>query len=264
MKKRFLLVLIIGLASSSFSPKEIEGKQTQLSFEPGEVLSYKFHYGFVNAGVADIEVLPKLYRVNDRVCYKMNITGKTTGSFDFFLKIRNQYGSYVDTSSMKPQKAYRIIQEGKYKLTEVTTFNHADGKVNVNKNGKEDKEYQVPTNVQDLVSSYYYLRTVDFTTVKVGDIIVLKSFLDDKTYDFSLRYLGKEKIKTDLGKVNAIILSPIMPENGLFNGKNSIKAWFSDDLNRIPLKAKAELYVGSVEMDITASKGLRNPLNMAK
>ncbi|MEY3452100.1 MAG: hypothetical protein RL711_1928, partial [Bacteroidota bacterium] len=56
----------------------------------------------------------------------------------------------------------------------------------------------------------------------------------------------------------------MMPKNKIFKGKNAIKAWFSDDNNMIPLKAEAEMIVGSVDMDITAYKGLRNPLNIIK
>jgi hypothetical protein len=45
-------------------------------------------------------------------------------------------------------------------------------------------------------------------------------------------------------------MSPIMPKISFFRGKNPIKAWISDDKLRIPLKVKAELIIGSVEIDI--------------
>ncbi|MEY5047218.1 MAG: hypothetical protein RLZZ175_577 [Bacteroidota bacterium] len=258
MKRLFLMMTVGAFVLSSFTSDV--NKAAQESFLRGELLSYRLHYGFVNAGVADIQVMPLLYQVNNRICYRMNINGRTTGSFDMFLKIRDQFGAYIDTATMRPQKSYRLIQEGNYKLTEITQFDHDSNKVVVNSDGK-DKIYKTPSNVKDIVSSYYYLRTIDFSKVKIGDIIVIKSFLENTTYDFSMKYLGKQKIKTDIGKVNSIILSPIMPENKLFKGKNAIKAWFSDDKNRIPLKAEAEMFVGSVDLDITAVKGLRHSLN---
>jgi hypothetical protein len=262
--KRVVLISLSVVFCCAFVTKDDYRQLNQKNFQRGELLSYKFHYGFVNAGVCDIEVLPQLYRVNNRICYKMNINGRTTGSTDFFFHVRNQYGSYIDTAAMIPQKSYRLIQEGKYKLTEVCEYDHNANLVKKNKNGKEDFSYKTPDNVQDIVSSYYYLRTFDFDKIQVGEMITLTSFLEDTTLNFSMQYLGKEVIKTDVGKINAIILSPMMPKNKLFKGKNPIKAWFSDDENKIPLKAEAEMVVGSVDMDIVSYKGLRNPLNIIK
>lgn len=36
--------------------------------------------------------------------------------------------------------------------------------------------------------------------------------------------------------------------------------WVTDDKNKIPVRAQAEILVGSVKMDITSYKGLANPL----
>ncbi|MCK5278638.1 MAG: DUF3108 domain-containing protein, partial [Cyclobacteriaceae bacterium] len=52
------------------------------------------------------------------------------------------------------------------------------------------------------------------------------------------------------GEFDAFLMSPIMPKNTFFRGKNPIKAWISDDKFRIPLKVKAELLIGSLEIDI--------------
>ena len=41
-----------------------------------------------------------------------------------------------------------------------------------------------------------------------------------------------------------------MPENSLFDGENSIRVWISDDINKVPLKIKANMFVGAVEVDI--------------
>lgn len=262
--KRLFLIAVSSMMICGFITKDDYRQLNQKNFLRGEVLSYRFHYGFVSAGSADIEVQPLLYRVNNRICYRMHVNGRTTGTADFLFHVRNQYGSYIDTAAMIPQKSYRFIQEGKYKLNEVCEYDHATNTVKRNKNGKEDFSYKVPDNVQDIVSSYYYLRTLDFAKMQIGEVITLKSFLEDTTINFSMQYLGKETINTDIGKVKAIVISPMMPKNKLFDGKNAVKAWFSDDDNMIPLKAEAKMFVGSVKMDITTYKGLRNPLNIIK
>jgi hypothetical protein len=52
-----------------------------------------------------------------------------------------------------------------------------------------------------------------------------------------------------------------MPKNKVFEGENSITAWFSDDKNRIPIKINAAMFIGSAGVELTGYTNLRNPLN---
>jgi hypothetical protein len=49
-----------------------------------------------------------------------------------------------------------------------------------------------------------------------------------------------------------------MPKNKLFRGQQPVTVWVSDDQNKIPLKIKAKLMVGNLNMEIKDVKGLRN------
>lgn len=226
------------------------------SFRQGEVIRYKAHYGFVNAAEGEMVISDKLYEVNGRKCYKIDVYGRSIGMFDLFLRIRDNWGTYLDSASIYSQKFYRKIEEGKYRKHEIVTFDQKDNIASVKTfdNGKQDwrpiEKFDVPENVQDIVSGYYYLRTLNFDTLNIGDVIKIDAFFDDEVYDFKIRYIGKELLKTNLGKINSVVLSPIMPENSLFDGKNSIKVWISDDRNKVPLKIKAAMFVGAVEIDI--------------
>lgn len=111
-----------------------------------------------------------------------------------------------------------------------------------------------------MVSGYYFLRLQKYNNLKKYDTIRLMGIFEAKTYNFKVIYLGKERIKTEFGKANTFVISPIMPENKLFSGKNPIRMWISDDMNRIPLKIEAELLVGSLDMDIESYKGLKYPI----
>lgn len=227
------------------------------SFKPGEYIKYKAHYGFINAAEGEMIIDDALYTVNGRPCYKIDVYGKSIGMFDLFLRIRDNWGTYLDTSAIFSHKFYRKIEEGKYRKHEIVDFKQSDRKAFVrnwdkhNDVWKPREEFEVPGNVQDIVSGYYYLRTLNFDTLKAGDIIKINAFFDDEVYNFSVRYIEKEILKTKLGKINALVLSPIMPENSLFDGENSIKVWISDDRNKVPLKIKADMFVGAVEIEIT-------------
>jgi hypothetical protein len=109
-----------------------------------------------------------------------------------------------------------------------------------------------------------YLRTVDFDAMTVGDTLTMSGFFEDEFYDLDIIYKGKGKVKTKAGKFNAIKLVPVVPNNKLFDGENSVTAWISDDKNRLPLKVEADMFIGSAGVEIIKYKGVKNPINFYK
>jgi hypothetical protein len=215
----------------------------QTSFLTGEELEYRVHYGFINAGEATVQVSPQLYKINNKVCYKLEVFGRSTGTFDMMLRIRDTWRSYVDTTTLVPQRFYLNVQEGKYRKEETVFFDHENLMVRSEEKNEATREFKIPQNVQDIVSGYYYLRTIDFDKLPVGQVIEIKSFFDDQFYDFKVRYRGKGEVKTRFGKIRCIKLTPIMPPNQLFNGDSSIRVWLSDDGNKIPVIVEADMFV---------------------
>ena len=227
----------------------------------GESIDYRVHYGWITAGEANMHVYPTLSKHNNNPCWKIEIVGKTTGLFDKTLSIRDSWGTLMDTTHLIPRHGWRNIEEGNYRRYETIYYDYEKNKASLHvKNKDEVKELKLVKGMQDIVSGYYFLRQIDFKKMPIGKIITMDALFEDKTYNFQVRYQGKEKIKTKFGRINAIKLIPIMPENDLFDGENSIQFYVSDDANRIPLKIRAELFVGAVELDIKDYRGLKNPL----
>lgn len=252
--------MLFGFSSGNKSYRYIPNK----SFTTGEVLKYRIHYGFINAAKAEMVIADKLHMMSGRPCYKVDVYGQTVGFFDLFGKVNDNWGSYIDTAAIIPHKFYRNIEEGRYRKYESVDFDHYKHNATMvlldkhTKKPKEVKEFSVPNNVQDIVSGYYFLRTVNYDELKPGDIVSLNAFFDEEIYDFKVRFLRHEKLKTKMGKINSIVLAPIMPENELFDGENSLQVWISDDKNKIPLKIRAELFIGALEIDIESYENTRN------
>ena len=115
------------------------------SYGRGELLRYKIHYGIINAAEGELETAGDLHHVNGRPCYKVTVTGRTTGSFDFFLRIRDTWRSYIDTASLLPQKFVRDIAESKYRKKESMDFDHPSHTVLVEDHREKKKQtFQVP------------------------------------------------------------------------------------------------------------------------
>lgn len=262
-KSKIFIAITMTLLVSSFVHVDVAPINAPLvntSFKRGEELTFKVHYGFINAARAVFRIDNGFHKIGDKTCYKVEIEGKTIGSFDFFTKVRDKWGSYIDTSSMIPEQCYRNIREGKYDLKEVVSF-YQDQGLAIRKVDSKTEKFNTAKNVHDIVSGYYYIRSMDLTKYNTGDTIKVFAFFESKNFDFKLKYLGKQKVKSDQGEFNAIVLSPIMPKNDLFSGENSVKMWLSDDKNKIPVKCKAYTVLGSIDIDLESFSGLRYPLS---
>lgn len=261
----FIFILLL-FTSWSDKPDEVYRSMPNFVWGPGEKISYRAHYGFITAGVGDLIVHDDLYEYNGRECYKLEIVGKSTGLFEFIMHIEDYWGTYYDVESIVPHYFYRNLQEGRYRKWEATEFDHKSDTATVITFNKQTKaigtleKFATPNHAQDMVGGIYYIRLLDFNKYAKGDTITVGSFFDDTSYDFKILFQGRETIDTDIGEIKSIILQPVMPDNTLFDGENSITVWFSDDINKVPLKARADMFIGGVEVEITDyTPGRRKP-----
>jgi hypothetical protein len=149
----------------------------------------------------------------------------------------------------------RKVQEGSYNLNQFVVFNHSKDEA------KSDKGvYKTPDNIQDLLSTYYYLRNLDFSKSEPGDVFAQTAFLDNEVHKFYYKYLGRETITTELGSFRCIKFCPSLLKGRVFKHEEDMVVWVTDDANKIPIRAEAKILVGSVKMDLQSYKGVKQPL----
>ena len=156
----------------------------------------------------------------------------------------------------------RNISEGNYKKHITIDFSDNIASVTNIIKGTQNK-FKVNPNAQDLMSCFYFLRNhFDIDKMTVGDTATVDMFFDDSNYEFEFKYLGKEKIKTKFGNVMALKFRPFVVSGRVFRSSESITLWISSDENKIPLKLKANLRVGSITVELDEFKGLKNPFDI--
>ncbi|NJN26744.1 MAG: DUF3108 domain-containing protein [Cyclobacteriaceae bacterium] len=214
----------------------------QQSVKQGEQIEYRVHYGFINAGEAILKTDKKLHRKNKRPCYKIDIYGKTTGLFDMVTTVRDNWGTYLDTAAFVPHMFYQSIKEGNYMKKEVIEFDQINHVAMVNRINKKDStlikkdRFNIPANVQDIVSGYYYMRTFDYDTMKNNQIFTISGFFDDTTYHVKVKFLGREKLKTKVGTYKTFIISPIMPKTRFSEVPIRLRRGFPMTKDEYPLR----------------------------
>ena len=156
----------------------------------------------------------------------------------------------------------RDSYEGGYTKNLEVSFNSEKMQATVNniKKGTTDI-ISIKDNVQDLISSLYYLRK-NFSENKIntGDFFTINMFYDSKNRELALKYLGKEVIRTKYGKIECLKLMPTTNKSRIFKGEGSITIWLTNDVNKIPIRVQADLLVGSIKADLNEYSGIVSPL----
>jgi hypothetical protein len=228
------------------------------AFGTGEKLTYKVYYNLfkLQAGSATFEVREALKKVNGRDCYNIVGTGKTTDACDMFFMVRDHYESYIDAELLMPWRFVRVVNEGGFKFDDYVRFDPIQ-KTAVSKKQKDVKQ-PMPDNFHDVLSALYYFRTLDWEKAQEGQVFEVDIFLDDQLYKGGVKYLGKETIKTDLGKVKCLKLQPNVISGNVFKENAKMFLWVTDDENRIPVRIESDIVVGSVKADLLTYENLRN------
>ncbi|REG89631.1 Protein of unknown function [Winogradskyella sediminis] len=256
MKHLFTIILFfVGFQTSSVDQES--------AFQDGEWFKFEMSYsGFLKAGNATLSVNEK--KLEGKPVYHVVGKGWTTGAIKWFFKVKDRYESYFDKETGAPYKFIRKINEGGHTKDVEIKFDHQNKIAEVhNKKHKETKKITTEKDVQDMVSMYYYLRNnIDAESLNVGDEIKTNMFFDEENYGFKLKYLGKETIKVDVNgtklKVKTLKFRPYVMAGRVFKEEESLTLWVSADKNKIPLKIKADLAVGSLRADLIEFKGLKH------
>lgn len=255
MKKHLSTIIFLSFLTA------LVGQEQKSAFKSGEFLSYKMSYsGFLRAGTATLEIQEKEYK--GKKVYHTKGVGWTSGMIKWFFEVEDYYESYFDMDTIKPYLFKRKINEGGYKKHRITSFNYDVKKAYVQDFTLQKDTSVVFNNVQDMLSSFYFLRNQNVTNIKSGDEIKLDMFLDSQVYPFKLRYFGKQSIRTKYGKIETLVFRPLVQSGRVFKEQESVTIWITNDANKIPIKLKADLAVGSLTAELEYFKGLANEFSV--
>jgi hypothetical protein len=253
--RKLLLLSIFLITLLHAEAQELPLKKEPV-FQIGEVLEYKLRYGIITAAEATIKVLSSDLKFDNKPTYKLMVDAQTSGTFDIFYKIRDHYDSYIDKTTLTPYFYQENVREASYRRQDKARFYQDTRKVVSNRG-----TFNTPTDQTfDLVSAYYFSRSLDISKLAVGDQFKLNYFLGKEIHQLQIKYVGKEVVKSKLGSIRCLKFSPSIEPGRIFRKDSSLYLWITDDGNRVPVKAQVEIIVGAVTMEIKSAKGLKYPL----
>ncbi|MBN2350839.1 MAG: DUF3108 domain-containing protein [Bacteroidales bacterium] len=250
LKILYVGIILVSVMIPVNAQKKWESKVYN-SYKAGEVLTYSMRYGPIHGGDAVLTLTQTVFK--NKEVYHAKVLAKTVGITDKIFNVKDIYESVFDPVSGLPYKSVRDIREGGYTYYNEVYFYHSEKKVFSKKSGY----FEVPEDILDMVSSLYYIRDLDFSKIKKGDVIEVVTFFGDEIFPFVLRFNGTETIKTSLGKFVCYRIDPVVETGRVFKSEDDMTMWFTADENLVPIRVKFNLIVGSVKCDLEKYENLK-------
>jgi hypothetical protein len=269
--------LLIATTPASDSKRKDEGK---LPFDPSEELVYEGE--FSRALLRGLNVAELRFTANRTpasttqsgngnapTSLRFTLDAVTKGLLRklFRLDFRQHIESTVEPQSFSVLQTTKLDEQGKRKRTSEAVFDKAAGKVVWTERDPNDpkREPRVVTNqmsgaVQDIASAFYYLRTQRLELGRNFEILI-----SDSGYVYRIPIVVSEKktMKTIIGKVQTLkVDAEIFGEGRLLRGKGKMSIWFTDDARHIPVRAKINNEMGTLDLTLKSIAGsnVKQPL----
>jgi len=252
------ILLPVNLKKSKFAyfdaTQSIDRQVPNTAFREGERLNFVIRYGPIVAGYSTMSI-PEVVTINGREVYKVVTEAKSSGFFSAFYKVRDRVESYIDKNGLFSWRFEKHLREGKYRADKFVQYDQINGWAVTNKNDS----MRIPPCVQDILSSFYYVRT---QKLEVGKSIFIDNHSDNKLYPLEIKVHKKETIKVKAGKFDCVVVEPILRASGLFKSKGRLLIWLTDDDRKIPVQMKSKIVVGYITAELKSMEGVRTETNV--
>lgn len=220
------------------------------------VISYKWGMIHKDAGDATLSLRQKGHN------YEAVLAARTRPWADNFYRVRDTLLCTMNTANLTPVSYHKITHEkGKHKR-DVITYTQGRGITKGeavkyrNKDGKwttSRKSLTASGPVFDMLSIFYYLRTLDYDRLSKNHYVYKATvFSGSRSETISIRCLGREKVKLrDKSTQEAYRIRFNFTTNGGTKSSDDMDTWISTDASHIPLYLVGKLPVGEVRAYFT-------------
>jgi uncharacterized protein DUF3108 len=225
-------------------------------FRVGEVITHDVSYLTFTAGALKLKVEP-MVSVNGRKAYNFVTEIQTYPVYSRIYSVNDRVETYVDYETLVPRTyALHVKESGQLREARMLfddQTNHAtfwEKKV-TEKHGEEEKKqaWDILPYSQNVFSAIFYMRNFHW---EPGKEIAFRVADDEQNLIFKGKCLRREKIDTDIGEKEALVIKPEIILQGKFKPVGDIYVWLSDDEHKYPLRIEAKIKIGSLVSEVTS------------
>ena len=245
--KRFLILftLLLSLAAAAFA-----NAPEKLNY----MVTYK--WGLIQKDAGDVEITKKPKGTG----YELKLVAKTKPWADKIYRLRDTLVSVTEKEHYRPlHYTYIAHEKNKYRKDDIK-FMYEGGKIKGHaEKYKENKKgeivhstNQLESDIQayDMLSVYFFLRDIDYSTLKAGETVHATIFSGSKEELLTVRCVGKEEIELrDKSKHEAWHILFKFTQKGGTKSSDDINCWISTKAPNIPLLIVGNLPIGQVRVN---------------
>lgn len=269
----FLLLATVAVSAAAQKPTR---SVTLRPFEPAEELIYEAELSrgiLRRLDVAEFRLRSQLgnrsktdgqaSKTPETLVLSCDIASKGFFPKLFGLRFRETLESTIDPSSFAVRTSKRVDEHGKRIRSSEAVFDQTRGKVSWTEIDPNDPKRpprvvngEFTGLVHDILSAIYFMRTQPLQLGKSFEMPISDS---GQIYKVPIRVLEKKRLKTVLGRVDAVLIeADLFGSGGMLNGKGKFFMWFTDDARRVPVSVKIKSEYGT--FDIKLKKFTHNPV----
>lgn len=248
---RAVLLLVMALVAGSAT------MDAEVWKVPKETLTYDVMYkwGLINKKAGSVGITTTLPPSGDR--FHARLTGATAPWADKFYKVRDTLRGTIDTRSFMPYKYEKVAFEGgdfnHDELVFTRSGNTTKATVIHRRKRKKDtavsvtnKELEAAGPTLDMLSSFYYMRHLDYASMKKGETVRLNVFSGSQKEVLTIHYDGLEDVKIGKTSYPSYHITFTFTSGSGKKTSDNMDAWLSTTSSKIPLLLEGKLPVGKV------------------
>lgn len=246
--KIFVVILILVFCFQQIYSQKTNSK---IPYYPNEEVDFSLRYGFLIIGNAHLE-----YSYNNN-CEGATIIAciKSAGLLKLINNIHWQYECCMDTSTGLPLTDSRILIDGDYADISTVYYDHSSRKDSSIIYSKNTDTVVCPPNIYDVLSGFFNYRANYLPgKMPINHSVTITTFFIDEIWHMSIKYCGKETIKTKYGPVECFEIKPLTIEGHFFRSTDAISIWFTNNRDYTPVKFTIDSRLGTLHGDITNYK----------
>ena len=224
------------------------------AFGSGEYLRFDVGYLGVSAGEAVLTVTDTA--CSGRKCLKLSFTLNSKPFFNIFYRVEDRYSTLIDSLGIFPWRFEQPVREGGFARDFTADFDQVNHVATTS-----EGEHPIPPYVQDMLSAFYFSRTVDYSGLKPGEKIHLQNFYKDSTYELDVKFRGRQSVEVEAGAFRCLVIEPLAREGGLFKSEGKLFLWITDDDRRMPVRVSTKIAIGSVDSELVEYRGINGPID---
>jgi len=222
-----------------------------LPFAPGETLTYTLTWSVFTGG----QLVATLSRPGGSTGdpYEVRAVAHSRGFVSLLYQVHDEFRASFDPTNICSLQISKSIREGRrHKETRIVFDSQGKRAIlderDLTRPGDPPKhaETETPSCITDLVTAFYYLRA---QPMQVGQEIPVLVNDGNKTSEVTVHVQAREEIQTPVGRRFAFRVEPTV-FGQLYKRKGRVLIWFSDDPQRLPLRIKAMISVGTISGEL--------------